>query len=489
MSIPAGRPLDPIDLSAYASQKARERAAAQQHASESDDPSIASPYAPKRARGSTTATPHSIEDDCDLHSPAQIPDEARAGPVEESKAAAGNEAHPLPRFLVAGGSRGQPEQARRAEPVESPPVVAEVPETDPADSRESQDTADPDWLSAAAASDSSEAPFDLDVGPALQPDDAAERRLYDEPPPKHADTSESDRDLERLEASLHWLQRAGSTARLPRAASLAPAPGLHAADGTRRRYSADLIARGARPRSLEPERMAPPPASSRGDKLRLALYMFIPSMFVGAISYYLAVGGWTPQPQPAARPQAVSHEPMIARQDSPPVVDQEQSPVPARDDRGDVQASASDEKSRPPAEILPAEKSTALPAESPPERQVLAMPQPAETAPQPAPTPVPATPARKLDPEEISILLKRGDHFIATGDLVTARTVFRRAAEAGDATAAIALGATYDPGVLASLGVVGMGAADVEKARHWYQKAESLGSSEASRRLQMLAAR
>jgi TPR repeat protein len=67
--------------------------------------------------------------------------------------------------------------------------------------------------------------------------------------------------------------------------------------------------------------------------------------------------------------------------------------------------------------------------------------------------------------------------------------VFRRAAEAGDATAAIALGATYDPGVLARLGVVGMGAADIEKARYWYQKAESLGSSEASRRLQLLAAR
>ncbi len=85
--------------------------------------------------------------------------------------------------------------------------------------------------------------------------------------------------------------------------------------------------------------------------------------------------------------------------------------------------------------------------------------------------------------------MKQGEQFIAAGDLVTARMVLQRAAEAGDATAAIALGATYDPGVLARLGVVGMGAADVEKARSWYKKAESFGSSEATRRLQVLANR
>src|SRR6266540_2228517 len=54
--------------------------------------------------------------------------------------------------------------------------------------------------------------------------------------------------------------------------------------------------------------------------------------------------------------------------------------------------------------------------------------------------------------------------------------------------AAMALGATYDPTVLAKLGVAGLGA-DVEKARTWYQKAESLGSTEATRRLAILANR
>jgi hypothetical protein len=47
---------------------------------------------------------------------------------------------------------------------------------------------------------------------------------------------------------------------------------------------------------------------------------------------------------------------------------------------------------------------------------------------------------------------------------------------------------SYDPNVLAKLGVVGM-AADVEKARSWYRKAESFGSAEASRRLNALANR
>jgi TPR repeat protein len=52
----------------------------------------------------------------------------------------------------------------------------------------------------------------------------------------------------------------------------------------------------------------------------------------------------------------------------------------------------------------------------------------------------------------------------------------------------MALGATYDPTVLAKLGVAGLGA-DVEKARTWYQRAESLGSTEATRRLAILANR
>jgi TPR repeat protein len=95
---------------------------------------------------------------------------------------------------------------------------------------------------------------------------------------------------------------------------------------------------------------------------------------------------------------------------------------------------------------------------------------------------------RPLDPDEIKVLVTQGEQFAAAGDLVGARVVLRRAAEAGDSTAAVALGATYDPVVLAKIGVVGF-SADVEQARSWYRKAESLGSSEATRRLEVLANR
>ena len=87
--------------------------------------------------------------------------------------------------------------------------------------------------------------------------------------------------------------------------------------------------------------------------------------------------------------------------------------------------------------------------------------------------------------EEFNFLTRRGEQFALAGDLVTARILFQRAAEAGDASAAIALGATYDPNVLAKLGVIGL-SADIEKARMWYQKAETEGSAQAARRLHAL---
>jgi TPR repeat protein len=95
---------------------------------------------------------------------------------------------------------------------------------------------------------------------------------------------------------------------------------------------------------------------------------------------------------------------------------------------------------------------------------------------------------RALDREEIKLFVTQGEQFIAAGDVVTARIAFQRAAEAGDANAALALGGTYDPTVLVKLGVVGI-SADVAKARSWYQRAEKLGSPDARRRLEVLADR
>jgi hypothetical protein len=113
---------------------------------------------------------------------------------------------------------------------------------------------------------------------------------------------------------------------------------------------------------------------------------------------------------------------------------------------------------------------------------LLAMPRASAAPPQ---TPSSKMASRRLEPEEIKLFITRGEQLMATGDIVAARIVLQRAAESDEATAAIALGAAYDPNVLARLGVVGI-SADLEKARTWYQKAESLGSPDARRRLGLL---
>jgi hypothetical protein len=98
--------------------------------------------------------------------------------------------------------------------------------------------------------------------------------------------------------------------------------------------------------------------------------------------------------------------------------------------------------------------------------------------------PEPAAPG--INAEEIGTLLARGRTYLANGDVSAARLALRRAAESGDAQAALALGGTFDPLVLRSLGAVGV-AADPAQARSWYQKAAELGSRDAPQRLDQLA--
>lgn len=140
----------------------------------------------------------------------------------------------------------------------------------------------------------------------------------------------------------------------------------------------------------------------------------------------------------------------------------------------------------------------------PVEASLPTMPQPAPpqpAAPPPSAQPQPATPPDNaavapnddrpqldkplLDNGEIAMLVKRGKDYLANGDLASARLLLRRAAEAGSADAALALGATFDPLVIRRLGAVGA-AADAAKAREWYQKAVDLGSAAAAQQLAKL---
>jgi hypothetical protein len=111
-------------------------------------------------------------------------------------------------------------------------------------------------------------------------------------------------------------------------------------------------------------------------------------------------------------------------------------------------------------------------------------PQVPMAAPSPVPSPV-SSPSPRLNPEEIATLLKNGQDYIASGDISAARIVLRRAAEAGEARAALALGSTYDPVALKRLNVLGY-SPDTTQARVWYQRAVDLGSTEAAQRLEQL---
>jgi hypothetical protein len=104
---------------------------------------------------------------------------------------------------------------------------------------------------------------------------------------------------------------------------------------------------------------------------------------------------------------------------------------------------------------------------------------------QPSAPPLFRKSSRYLDPQEVKMLIARGQQLMATGDVSAARGMFLRAAESEDPDAALALGAAYDPDVLLRLGVIGI-ASDLEKAGAWYAKAESWGSVEARRRLEVL---
>src|SRR6266436_1428564 len=96
---------------------------------------------------------------------------------------------------------------------------------------------------------------------------------------------------------------------------------------------------------------------------------------------------------------------------------------------------------------------------------------------------------RQHDADEIALMMKSGAELIANGDISAARLIYQRAAEAGDAMAALALAETYDPLVLRRLNPKGGITPDVALAHTWYEKAKDLGSAVAPERLERLARR
>lgn len=114
----------------------------------------------------------------------------------------------------------------------------------------------------------------------------------------------------------------------------------------------------------------------------------------------------------------------------------------------------------------------------------VAQPAPAVMAREPSPQP-PDLVLRQLPRDELTSMLQRANDFIKAGDLSAARLLLQRAAEAGNAHAALTLASTFDPNVLKALGFQDAGA-DVAMARLWYERAVKFGSAEAPQRLQQL---
>jgi hypothetical protein len=112
-----------------------------------------------------------------------------------------------------------------------------------------------------------------------------------------------------------------------------------------------------------------------------------------------------------------------------------------------------------------------------------------------------AAPSPGLSDEEIAALVAGGRQLMVAGDIPNARLALQPLAEgiAGNAAAALELGATYDPFILQQLKAAGQTAsrgvesvpamtdmANIEMARHWYEHARFLGSTEAAARLDRL---
>jgi hypothetical protein len=166
-------------------------------------------------------------------------------------------------------------------------------------------------------------------------------------------------------------------------------------------------------------------------------------------------------------PEAVLKAGMTPPRDEAPPADQVHAlvPWPASDASAPREAKADDVVASVPADTASLRLSPPAEAES-------------QTAP-------PVSKAPRINDEEVANLLASGRTFLIIGDITAARLAFRRAAESGDAQAALALGGTFDPRVLKALGAVGV-AADPAHARAWYQKAAALGSPDAPQRLNEL---
>src|SRR5580692_1653632 len=277
---------------------------------------------------------------------------------------------------------------------------------------------------------------------------------------------------EDLDEALHyappWAREQGQREPLRPAAALVRSPPsrwrIGVADDA---FSGDrAMVKLQRQLALDPDAVPEPPVDDIQSLWPMALRLC-------AVAGVAATVAWLVISLPGTR--LLRHDTVHADIQVPPPVAETQKQDPLRTpaaaglllQRGLAEANASPA----PAEAMPAPAAAPQPTTAPPSNDAAAAP-PASLS---------------LESDEIAMLLKRGKDAFSTGDLAAARLLLRRAAEAGSAEAALALGATFDPLVLRRLGAIGA-APDAAQARQWYQKAVALGSPTASQPLAQLEA-
>jgi hypothetical protein len=319
-----------------------------------------------------------------------------------------------------------------------------------------------------------------------------------------------DEHLERLAATLRSLQRGGdeTSPEQPDATHAEPARSAYPDADDR-----ELYIDGTRlPRFLQSSYVPPPEREGGIGHLGAMLAAGIACVVAAPLAYYVALGNPF-----ASAPRAIQAKPELqyavaSTSASLPRPEQQGAPVasavapnapvawaePHAQPTGSLKAPRSVPLTHVTRWPDPAQDSgatqppwtpSAAPASGPPRADAAPVAAPdayalAAVPPSTAASSQPRPPA--LDADEITLLLKQGQDFIAAGDFVTARVVLRRAAEAGAAAAALALGQTYDPKALAKMRARGV-VPDAAEARRWYETAQRLGSGDAAQRLERLA--
>jgi hypothetical protein len=306
-------------------------------------------------------------------------------------------------------------------------------------------------------------------------------------------------ELRRLEDSIRWLMNESNVRRMPAATTLRPVRGLPPVES----FEHDSLLLDP-DTLLNPDTLFPPQSRrGRSGVFRGVAKMLLVSAVAAPAAYFIAnwmqfAGPVTPTDLAATSDSAtisdsstmagLSEERIAAL---PPA--QTRAPPEALQ-AGEVSVTTPPPGSIAPREVPRVETSPEVTADAgaaepnrPPEASAL----PSDPAPNTgsissAPPPTTAKPA--TNPQEIALLVERGRALFEAGDVAAARLFFRRAANAGDAAAAVAMGATYDPDVLAKRFIRGI-EPDAQEARIWYEKARALGSPEGPRRIEMLAQR